>query len=264
MTAVDDLRAALWSSHRRLTAATSTMSHEQLVAPSYCTAWSTAQVLSHVGSGAEIFGLILDAGLSGAALPDRAAMAKVWDIWNAVPPAEQAQKCEGINAAFLDRVDSADEAALDAVHLQLFGMEVDISQLLAMRLSEHAIHTWDVLVIDDASSVLPADAVALMVGGLERMAARAGKADGSQFDVQITSTHPERVWRLSVSEAVRLTSGDRDEGRQAPNATTLTMPTESLIRLLYGRLDPGHAPASISMSTDAVDLNQLRAVFPGV
>jgi hypothetical protein len=33
------------------------------------------------------------------------------------------------------------------------------------------------------------------------------------------------------------------------------------VRLVYGRLDAEHTPAAVE--TDGVDLDQLRAVFPG-
>jgi hypothetical protein len=41
----------------------------------------------------------------------------------------------------------------------------------------------------------------------------------------------------------------------------VAMPAEALLRLAYGRLDPGHTPASVT--GDAADLDRLRAVFPG-
>jgi hypothetical protein len=61
MSRVRELHAALRASHRRLTEATDPMSPARLDGPSYCTDWSVAQVLSHVGSQAEIFSLYLDA-----------------------------------------------------------------------------------------------------------------------------------------------------------------------------------------------------------
>jgi hypothetical protein len=55
---------------------------------------------------------------------------------------------------------------------------------------------------------------------------------------------------------VSLTPGDSDG-----TAATVTLPAEALIRLVYGRLDPDHTPAEVSVS--GVDLNALRAVFQG-
>ena len=42
----------------------------------------------------------------------------------------------------------------------------------------------------------------------------------------------------------------------------VTMPTEALVRLIYGRMGPEHTPDSIE--ADAETLHRLRAMFPGV
>ena len=57
--------AALRASQDRLAAATGSLGEEDLARRSYDPEWSVAQVLSHMGSQAEIFARILDAGLSG-------------------------------------------------------------------------------------------------------------------------------------------------------------------------------------------------------
>jgi hypothetical protein len=40
------------------------------------------------------------------------------------------------------------------------------------------------------------------------------------------------------------------------------LPAEAFVRLVYGRLDPDHTPASVV--TDGGLLSLLRAAFPGV
>ena len=42
----------------------------------------------------------------------------------------------------------------------------------------------------------------------------------------------------------------------------LSLPAEAFIRLVYGRLDPDHTPASVDAR--GVDLDLLRRTFPGV
>lgn len=56
--------SALRHSHDRLRAAVEPLGLDQLEQRSYASEWSIAQVLSHLGSQAEIFGLFLDAGLT--------------------------------------------------------------------------------------------------------------------------------------------------------------------------------------------------------
>ena len=60
MSRVRDLHAALRSSHLGLADAVVPMTADQLMERSYCQDWTIAQLLSHLGSGAEIFGLFLE------------------------------------------------------------------------------------------------------------------------------------------------------------------------------------------------------------
>jgi len=57
--------AAVRHSHDTLRALAGPLTAEQLEQRSYDTEWSIAQVLSHLGSQAEVFNLWLDAGLTG-------------------------------------------------------------------------------------------------------------------------------------------------------------------------------------------------------
>ena len=86
--------ATLRSSHERLAALVEPLSPEQLRAQSYDDDWSVAQVLSHLGSGAEISLMSLPAALGQAEPLDRAtAFQPVWDVWNTKSPDEQAADC---------------------------------------------------------------------------------------------------------------------------------------------------------------------------
>ena len=55
--------SALRHSHNSLRANVEPLGADRLRQGSYCSEWSIAQVLSHLGSGAEIFSLFLEAGL---------------------------------------------------------------------------------------------------------------------------------------------------------------------------------------------------------
>ena len=54
---------ALHKSHDHLVALLDGMEPGRLTGPSYCDDWTIAQVLSHLGSGAEIFSLMFEAGV---------------------------------------------------------------------------------------------------------------------------------------------------------------------------------------------------------
>jgi uncharacterized protein (TIGR03083 family) len=257
-----ELLAVLWASHHRLDDATRALTDDQIAGPSYCSDWSTAQVLSHVGSGAQIFGLLLDAGLAGAETPGREEMARIWDVWNAMSPTEQARNSLIADSAFLQRVDAVSGAQLDSLQMTLFGSPADANRLLGMRISEHAIHTWDVIVIRDPSAEVAPDAVASMIDRLDQVAGRSVKPEHGPLELDITTTDPDRTFRLSVSDAVTLTpAGTASAAATGPATAKVLMPAAALVRLVYGRLDPEHTPAAIEV--DGVGLDTLRDVFPG-
>jgi uncharacterized protein (TIGR03083 family) len=262
MSANTELLAVLWASHHRLDDATRPLTDDEIAGPSYCTDWSTAQVLSHVGSGAQIFGLLLDAGLAGAETPGREEFSRIWDVWNAMSPTEQARNSLIADSAFLQRVDAVPGAQLDSLQMTLFGSPADANRLLGMRISEHAIHTWDVIVIRDPSAEVAPDAVASMIDRLDQVAGRSGKPEHGPLELDITTTDPDRTFRLSVSDAVTLTpAGTASAAATGPATAKVLMPAAALVRLVYGRLDPEHTPAAIEV--DGVGLDTLRDVFPG-
>jgi uncharacterized protein (TIGR03083 family) len=258
MSANTELQTALRSSHRRLEEATRPLTDEEIAGPSYCTDWSTAQVLSHIGSGAQIFGLMLDAGLAGAETPGREEFSRIWDVWNAMSPTDQARNSIIADEAFLDRLAAIPADQLDAMQMTLFGGAADATRLLGMRLSEHAIHTWDVIVIRDPDAEVAGDAVSWMVDWLDPAARRSGNTQGGALEVDITTTDPDRAFRLSVSDTVKLLPAGAD---MPPAAAAVRMPASALVRLAYGRLDPEHTPPTVE--TDEIDLDTLRRIFPG-
>jgi uncharacterized protein (TIGR03083 family) len=248
--------AALQGSHARLRSLVEPMDSERLEGQSYASEWSIAQVLSHLGSGAEIFDLFLDAALTGSELPGREQFAPIWEKWNAKSPEAQASDGLERDGAYVERFSSLEPAQRDELHLSLFGMELDAIGLMRMRLGEHSVHTWDVAVaVDDTATVSP-DAVALLVDTLGPLVARSGKPTGGPLKVSIHTTDPEREFVLSIGDSVSLTEADGDV-----DLPELRIPAEALLRLVYGRLDPDHSP---QLEASAVDLAVLRSVFPGI
>ncbi len=246
--------AALRGSHDRLDSLISPLSPAQLAGPSYCSEWTIAQVLSHLGSGAEIFALFLTAGLAGSEPPEREQFMPIWEAWNSRSPQEQAGRWRSSDAAFVDLLESLGDDELARLHLELFGMNLDAVGLARMRLSEHTVHTWDVAVALDPAARLAADGVDLLAGTIGQLAQRMGKPQGAQFRVAVHSTHPRQdVW-LTVGDTVQL--ADRSD---QPADGELRLPSEAFIRLIYGRLDPRHTPADVTV--DGVSLDTLRAVF---
>jgi uncharacterized protein (TIGR03083 family) len=248
---------ALRHSHNSLRALVEPLTDGQLEQRSYCTDWSIAQVLSHLGSQAEGFGLWLDAGLTGQDPPGRDVFPPIWDAWNARAPRAQVTDSLQANEALIQRLESLNADEQERFRLELFGMDLDLAGLARMRLSEHAIHSWDVAVaLDPASRVAP-EAVDLIVDTLGPLAARSGKPDGTKLRLHVSASGPPRDFTLESGETVTLAPSAPGEDAGLPE---LRLPAEALVRLVYGRLDPAHTPP---VETRGVDLDELRRLFPG-
>ena len=223
---------------------------------SYDPGWPIAEVLSHLGSQAEIFGRFLEAGLAGQDPPGNDVFAPIWERWNARDARTQASDALVEDRLLVERFEALEPEEIERFHLNLFGMELDLTGLVRMRLSEHAVHTWDIAVALDPTAEVAPDAVALLVDSLGQMVTRTGKSDGTQRRVAVSTIAPQRHFVLDIAETVTLGESEPDQ-----NLPRVSLPAEALIRLVYGRLDPAHTPA---VETLGIDLDELRSVFPGV
>ena len=247
--------AALRHSHDRLRGLVKQLDAEQLGQRSYASEWTIAQVLSHLGSGAELFNLILGAGLHGEDPPGREESAPIWDAWNAKSAQAQAADALAADAALVERLESLDDAERQRFVVHLFGRDPDLAGFARMRLAEHAIHTWDIAVMVDPTATVDLDAVEELVDTFSPIAGYTGKPIGRPWRVRIVTSEPARQFVLDAGDAVLLLPGDGED--QLP---TVRMPAEAFYRLVYGRLDHDHTPP---LETTGVDLDELRAIFPG-
>ncbi len=248
--------AALRNSQDRLANLVAGLSDELLRAKSYDDEWSVAQVLSHLGSQAEIFSLLLDAGLSGGEPPGPDVFGPIWDSWNARSPAQQAADSIAANEGLVRRLEGLDADQVAAFHLAAFGRALDLADLARMRLSEHAVHVWDVAVTIDPEAGVAPDAVALLVDHLGDTASRAAKPRPRPATLAVATSEPERRFAL-VTDGVRL-----EPWADQSSTGSLELPAEALVRLVYGRLDPAHS-AGVRIDAGDMSLDDLRAVFPG-
>jgi uncharacterized protein (TIGR03083 family) len=250
---------ALRHSHDVLQGVVEPLTADQLEQRSYASEWSIAQVLSHLGSQAEIFGLFLDAGLTGQDPPGMAAFGPIWEVWNAKSPQAQATDALRADAVTLARFESMDAAAHAQLRLQVFGMDADTTVLARMRLGELAVHTWDVAVALDPEATIAPPAVTLLIDTLDQLVNRASQADGKPRKVRVTTSDPERHFILETGDSVSLVAAD-DETTPELGLSELRLPAEAFVRLLYGRLDADHTPPA---ENAGVELDELRPIFPG-
>lgn len=251
--------ASLRRSHQRLASLAAAISPGVLTQPSYASEWSIAQVFSHLGSGAEIAHLILDAALMGDATVDGQAFAPVWEAWNAKSPAQQMADCLPADDGHISRLEGLSDASLAALTLQFFGMDLDAAGVVRLRLSEHAVHTWDIAVAVDPAAVVAPDAVAVLGPSLPQFAGFAGRAAGGPVTARLRGTSPSLDFRLEVTDKVTMTPWAADG---PPADGEVTLPAEGLLRMVYGRLDEAHMPYT-EVTGGAGLLGRLRDVFPG-
>jgi uncharacterized protein (TIGR03083 family) len=237
------------------------LSPEQLTGPSDCSDWTIAQVLSHLGSGAEIFSLIVEAGLTDGQPPSNDVFPAIWDAWNSKDPVRQAEDFIGVDTALVEQFESLDDKRLGDFKISMFGMDLDAAGVLGLRLSEHALHSWDVAVVLDPAAKVAQAATELLIDNVVSRAGRMGKPVGGPLQVHIETSDPERTFTLKVDENVELVSGS-DQSDEGGDAMRLEISAEAFLRLLAGRMDPDHTPSEVK--AEGVGLDSLRAVFPGI
>jgi len=219
----------------------------------YPSEWTVADVLSHIGSGAVIMRRGLEDRLSGRD-PDGSFNQTVWDEWNAKSPEDQSADALVADAALIATLDGVSDEQRRTFSFTMGPMSLDFDSFVALRLSEHVVHTWDIEVAAEPDAVLPEDAALVMIDRVGVIAGMVGRSPGTDATVQVSTTAPERHLAVvfTPDSAALVPSGPGSD-------PDLVLPTEAFIRLVYGRLDPGHTPPGV----DGPALDQLREAFPG-
>jgi uncharacterized protein (TIGR03083 family) len=254
--------AALRATHDDLAARVAGFSAADLAATSGSAEWHVAQVLSHLGSGAEIAHAVLTAGLAGEPIPDNEFNQRVWDRWNQLDRQAQATGFVESNERLVSTLEELPaETRENAAFTWFLPFPVGIEIFAGMRLSELAQHAWDVRVAFDPADAIPDDVAGTMLdvitGPVSFMVGFVGRGDEqAPTALEVRTTGPER--RLGLTLGPQVAVGP------APDAAdgTLTAPAEAVVRLIGGRLRPEHTPDGIEL-TGPVSLEQLRQTFPG-
>lgn len=257
----DQIIAALRSGHDELATAVRALGPQDLVRPSAASEWQVSQVLSHLGSGAEIFLAALTAAQEGTAPPDADFSRSVWARWDAMSPTEHADGFLHANEQLVKAYESLDAAAREHLRVDLgfLPQSVDVATAGRFRLSEFALHQWDVAVVFDPRATVAPRAVPLLLdtaASLMGWLARPGALAGRTATLALNLRDPDRSAALHLGETV--TVGDAPE---RPDGE-LTAPAEAWLRLATGRLRPAYTPETVRL-TGPLDLDDLRKVFAG-
>jgi uncharacterized protein (TIGR03083 family) len=257
-TLADRTIAALRATHDELAALVPGLTDEQLTGPSGAAEWPLAQVLSHLGSGAEIALASLSAAADGTPAPPQDFNQSVWDRWNAMSPRDQATGFVEHDARLVAAYEALTSEQRENLEVDLGFAKLPLSALAGMRLNEAAQHSWDARVALDPDAVIPESSAQLLAehlaGGLSFMTGFIGKVDAlaKPAVVEIQGS----PYGIVIADGVSLT-----EGVANPTATFVG-PLEAAIRLIGGRLTPAHTAAGVEVIGD-VTLDELRKVFPG-
>jgi uncharacterized protein (TIGR03083 family) len=246
---------ALRSSVDRLTDLVRSLDDTGLVRQAYPKEWTIADVMSHLGSGAVIARRRLQASLDDLEPPDDFNQ-RVWDEWNAKSPRAKADDAVAADAEMMSALEATNPDDRARFKIAMGPLELDWDAFLGMRLNEHLVHEWDVAVALDPTVALAADGTDVVVDNLELIARFTSTPKSDPRIIRTSTTQPERWFVVTIEPSqVGFTSAE------PVGKPDLSMPAESLIRLVYGRLDPDHTPPSVV--GEPTLLEQLRAVFPG-
>ncbi|HEX6449485.1 MAG TPA: maleylpyruvate isomerase family mycothiol-dependent enzyme [Trebonia sp.] len=251
--------AALNTSSDGLTKIVSGLSDETLARPSFTGGWTIAQVLSHLGSAAEICTGLVRRGIDGDEAPPTADEARpVWQRWDALSARDQREAWFEVDRRHRLLVGSLSPRQVQSVRIPYFAGLLSVPDYAGYRLSEQSIHGWDIDVALDPAATIPAAQVDLLWERLDVVASRFRDAEilkrlaPRQLAVELTDR--DRNARLELDADLHLVPGE-----PADPAAIVSGTAEALLRLVYGRNRPEDG---VTVAGD-ISLEDLRSLFPG-
>lgn len=235
---------------------------------SFCTNWKNYQVISHLGSGSELFQKTLETALDGKEAVGDETRKAVWGYFDGLAP-------QAVYPEFKDRLgklfaylDALPAEKQDAI-VPTFAGALPLPKALLTRLNEVALHVWDIQVKQDPALVLNEDSARLLLPMvIDRLPNRA-KKDGLDtlggkalaFDIQNGTPHQ---FTLSPGDE----RGSVENGLASDAAVTVQMSSEGFQRLVSGRLPIAQAVSSGQARLSSADGNTeqasaLNEIFPG-
>jgi uncharacterized protein (TIGR03083 family) len=198
----DTIIAAMRTGHDSLGALVSKLSDDDLARQSGAREWDIAQVLSHLGSGAEIARATVLAALDGTPNPGRDFNTTVWSRWNAMSRREQADSFLQSNPAMIELYESMDADTREKLRIDLGFMPapVDVATAARLRLNEQTLHSWDVRVgFDDDATLAPEAAGPLLKGATDLLGwiSKPDHLNGEHAVIQVTTTGRHRSSRCA-------------------------------------------------------------------
>src|SRR5215469_7445617 len=177
MSNADAVIAALRSGYDELAGIARGLSDEQLAGPSGASEWDISQVLSHLGSGAEIGQNTLQVSLERKPNPGMEFAKPIWERYDNASRRERADWFLAANEALTQSYESLSEEVRDTLRVDLgfLPAPVDVATAATFRLNELAMHSWDVRAGLDPAAAVAAEATPILVTMVGGMAGFLGK-----------------------------------------------------------------------------------------
>jgi uncharacterized protein (TIGR03083 family) len=230
------------------------------VEQSYCSDWMVYQAVSHVGSGARIGKMRLDAWVNGAKALTREDQQAVWALFDSLGPTEMLSEYLKAAGEYLVAERSVpDDAGVTEVEGYRGKQPLYAYQL--GRLWELTSHSWDIYIARDRSARFCPEAVAVLAGYLDVLNFPIDRQRAADF---VERPVEFKLGGTSYSYVLDL-SGDRPglkSGSDANAALVVEAPAEEILRLISGRhFVPGSRPEIQAARGTADDLAKLKRAF---
>jgi uncharacterized protein (TIGR03083 family) len=234
------------------------LTDEQLGHQSGASDWAVSQVLSHIGSGAEIHLDTLKLAQAGHERPTDQNEG-IWARWNAMSPREQAAGFLHHGKALVEWVGALDAAEREDLRIVLpyLPEPATLALYIGLRLNEDALHGWDVAVAYDDKAEIPTETAEVLLGlyrgPMAFMLGFTGKPAELTTPAHLAVRTPEATLGLDLAERAALTDVPAHPDGE------LQLPLGAFLRLMAGRYRDLPDDA-VSGSVSAADLQR---VFPG-
>ncbi|WP_432824955.1 maleylpyruvate isomerase N-terminal domain-containing protein [Dactylosporangium sp. CA-092794] len=253
--------SALRKGHDDLSTLVAGLTEAQLTGPSAASEWDVSQVVSHLGSGAEINLEAVQASLDGRPAPEFEFNKGVWARWDGMTALERQAAFPEANRRLVEVYEAFTPQQREEHRIDIGWMPepVDVATSALLRLTEFGYHDWDVRASFDPAATLAPEAAALIserVEGLFGWIAKPANLDGRTAHLLVRLTDTGENLGLRLADPVAIT-----EAPETPDGE-LSLTLEAWLRLAAGRLKPPYIPADVAV-TGPISLEDLRAVFPG-
>lgn len=245
--------------------------------PSACEGWTVRQVVNHLGTGVAFFKPMIASVIEGKEIPPFSPEARqaTADKFEAYSNQEIIKELGTENQAMAGYFAKATAEQLNTL-IPLFGGQMPLVFLSGLRLTEAAIHSWDIYSAENPDATLDAASAKLLLPNIFRMMPRFMRQTeiaelNAKYRFNLSDSHfsPVVVEFVAGEATPRITTGAEAEGAAA-GALVVNMTEEQFLRLVWGRLDLGKALEQGDVTYQSEDdgafgkVLHLKSIFKGI